>query len=73
MYIFGGNSDKSLDDMYCFNINESTWEIVKPSSIVPKHREGHSSCLFDDKNIFIYGGWNGKDIHKDYFFFNVET
>eukprot|EP01132_Coremiostelium_polycephalum_P005846 gene5846-7275_t len=55
--IFGGNSNKSFNDIHVYNIYGNTWLKLEASGCAPSARYGHSATLFPSINsIVIYGG-----------------
>ena len=73
MYVYGGNSDEeSLGDLWCFDILGKKWTNMQTTGDIPKEIEGHSACCFNDNYMFIYGGWNGKEMNSDYFLLDVQ-
>lgn len=65
MFLFGGfDADGELsNDIFIFNVNNSTWLPDKPPSDTrPAPRAGHSSLLLRNK-MYIFGG-KGGDCNK---------
>jgi len=65
IYLFGGHGGinyarTSFNDLYCFDLETETWELIVPaSSHKPEPRGGHSVFASDQK-VYIYGGWNNE-------------
>ena len=74
MYIFGGsNGNAPFNDMFAFNFTFRSWNKVNATGDIPFPREGHSAASLNDRYIFIYGGWNGKNIYNNYYLFDTMT
>jgi len=72
LYIFGGSLDgESRNDLCEFDLNTNMWRIVDAKGAIPPAREGHSSCLYEDRYLVVYGGWNGKITLNDCYLFDI--
>jgi hypothetical protein len=59
VYLFGGQEDdnRKLNDIWSFDTNKFEWTKIEvaPEDYSPKHRSGHSTCVFGNK-MYIFGG-----------------
>ena len=75
LYLFGGFlNDRSLNDLWVFNIQKKRWKIINLDQIIkPRH---HLSYINSTTNqLVILGGYNEKDCQKivldDIYFINL--
>ena len=58
IYIFvGWNGEKSLDDLWVYNVKEDKWRVLSPSTTQENNAPGARSChkmVFDSKSGSIY-------------------
>ncbi|SOV15713.1 kelch protein, putative [Plasmodium gaboni] len=81
VFLFGGNKkgyNAALGDTWIFNINTNRWkEITNSSGSKPCARWGHSSQLFDNEWMIIYGGitngWIDNYALSDMYALNIFT
>lgn len=59
IYMFGGqeNDNRKMNDLWCFNIDESSWSQVElgAEDFRPCPRSGHSTVVHGEK-MYIFGG-----------------
>ncbi|KYQ93592.1 Kelch repeat-containing protein [Tieghemostelium lacteum] len=70
LLLFGGHAgSKRLNDLYIFNIEESTWHQVQYSlnegDLVPPPRAGHTATMIG-QHMLLFGGGDGKIINDCY-------
>ena len=58
IYVFGGFSRDTYNDLKCFNINTSKWREVQPktSRAIPDPRVSHTMVNFQNKMVLFGGG-----------------
>lgn len=78
LYLFGGQDSKrqNKSDLYSFNINKSSWEIVKTKGKPPAERCYHEMALINKDNILVFGGIKGsissiEIMYSDVFLYNI--
>lgn len=60
--VFGGWTDRPMNDMWIFNVVDMEWSPVQQSGILPKPRYRHT-CECIGRSLYILGGSdNGQDI-----------
>lgn len=74
MYIFGGyGGGGRLDDFHCFDLDNTRWSCVEPSSgLTPGMRENNGLIEFRGK-LYLFGGYNGQQWLNDLFSFDLFT
>lgn len=55
IYLFGGDDNNLLNDLYIFDLKKLDWEKVEISKDLPPPRRYHCSIMYRDQ-IFIFGG-----------------
>ncbi|RIA83294.1 hypothetical protein C1645_786732 [Glomus cerebriforme] len=50
-----------MNEIYIFNTQSSSWDIINASGDVPNSRIGHSAVLNSNNDIIIYGGTSSED------------
>jgi len=60
---FGANK-KAYNDLYVFDLDNKTWNLVGCGGKVPPERYGHSGTLVDGK-LWVFGGSNDAHLPKD--------
>ncbi|KAH7818222.1 putative rab9 effector protein [Monocercomonoides exilis] len=55
LYLFGGQSEKKMNDLWEYNIKTNVWSPVIAMGSFPSQRSGHVSGIVDDC-LFIHGG-----------------
>mmetsp|Transcript_38479 Transcript_38479/g.56458 ORF Transcript_38479/g.56458 Transcript_38479/m.56458 type:complete len:470 (+) Transcript_38479:1201-2610(+) len=67
VYVFrGGNGREYLNDLHALDVNTYTWRNVETTGASPQQRANHSSAVLDElEELFIFGGWNGKERLND--------
>jgi len=72
LYFFGGsNGTDSLDELMEYDLQTNTWNKPEVRGSIPSPREGHSACLFNDRFIVIFGGWNGEETFSDCYLYDI--
>jgi len=72
LYVFGGSvGSESQNDLWEFDIPSSLWKPIEGKGDVPTPREGHSACIFNEKYMVVYGGWDGNQIFNDCYLFDI--
>lgn len=70
VFIFGGQlDDYFFDDLVCYDLTtlrsqNSSWELIKPTSASPPPRTNHSVVTFQEK-LYLFGGTDGKLWYSD--------
>eukprot|EP00565_Helicotheca_tamesis_P006483 CAMPEP_0185731426 /NCGR_PEP_ID=MMETSP1171-20130828/12877_1 /TAXON_ID=374046 /ORGANISM="Helicotheca tamensis, Strain CCMP826" /LENGTH=653 /DNA_ID=CAMNT_0028400689 /DNA_START=30 /DNA_END=1991 /DNA_ORIENTATION=- len=67
VYVFrGGNGREYLNDLHALDVNTYTWRAVETTGAAPQQRANHSSAVLEElEELFIFGGWNGKERLND--------
>jgi len=75
IYVFrGGNGREYLNDLHAFDVNTFTWRLVESKGEIPNQRANHSSAFLEETNeLFIFGGWNGKERLNDIHILDIVT
>lgn len=73
LIIFGGKEGDShkkfLNDIHVFDLENHFWlNNLKIEGMPPAERMGHTACLFGQKCIVIYAGWNGSKVLDDVYY-----
>lgn len=62
----GGNGREYLNDLHALNVNTHSWRKVETVGKAPQQRANHSSAFLEEtQELFIFGGWNGKERLND--------
>ena len=77
IYAFGG-FDQYTDEVYNhvlkLNLAARQWSLVDNYGDIPGVRMGHTSCLWQDDKLLVYGGENEHRIHlSDVVIFDIKT
>jgi len=77
IYAFGG-FDQYTDEVYNhvlkLNLSIRQWSLVDNYGDIPGVRMGHTSCLWQDDKLLVYGGENEHRIHlSDVVIFDIKT
>lgn len=75
IYLFrGGNGREYLNDLHALDCDTYTWRQVQTRGAAPQQRANHSSAFLEEtKELFIFGGWNGRERLNDIHILNTET
>ena len=75
IYLFrGGNGREYLNDLHALDCDTYTWRQVQTTGEAPQQRANHSSAVLEETNeLFIFGGWNGRERLNDIHILNTET
>jgi len=75
VYVFrGGNGREYLNDLHALNVDTYEWRRVETTGCLPQQRANHSSALLETTNeLFIFGGWNGRERLNDIHILDTET
>ena len=49
------------------------WEKIKDNSVTPEQRSGHSSIVFKESYLFIFGGYSDNSALNDMFKFEIQN
>jgi len=79
LVLFGGyDGHVRFDDVHIFDLETEKWgQICKPkvdaqSKLLPSARFGHSGVVRGDE-LFVFGGWNGRDTLSEMWKLNLKT
>jgi len=61
-----------LNDLHALNVKSKVWRTVRPTGTAPQQRANHSSAVISHE-LFIFGGWNGKERLNDLFILDSNT
>ncbi|KAL9644913.1 hypothetical protein ABK040_005393 [Willaertia magna] len=56
-----------------FNMFSKTWGKLETNKEAPSKRGRHSSVLFDDKHVILWGGFDGTERNNDCYELNLES
>lgn len=75
IYLFrGGNGREYLNDLHALDCDTYTWRQVQTRGEAPQQRANHSSAVLEETNeLFIFGGWNGRERLNDIHILDTET
>lgn len=75
VYVFrGGNGREYLNDLHALNVNTHSWRLVETVGEAPQQRANHSSALLEEtQELFIFGGWNGRERLNDVHILDTQT
>ena len=73
LYIYGGcgHGGVPLQDIWTYSFNNGTWEELQPRGEIPLARASHSSVVYDNRYIIIYGGWNFEKFFSDIWAYDI--
>lgn len=59
IYLIGGvqNSQKTANEIYCFNIDEGKWRVVNTKGVALPHLDSFG-CILSGKKIFLVCGYD---------------
>jgi hypothetical protein len=79
LYLFGGlNANmQNSNNLYKFNLSNSTWELLIPKGKQPPERCYNEMCLLNQDFILIYGGIRGcftkiEEIYNDIYIYSLK-
>ena len=67
--VFGGRFGNCLNDVWVYDLEKNSWELMKPSGNLPSKRFGHSAQLINGKMV-IFGGFSDDTVYKKDCFLN---
>eukprot|EP01080_Neovahlkampfia_damariscottae_P001229 gene1229-11319_t len=72
--LFGGidENSKALNDVFEFNFTKNEWKLIEKNGDKISPRFGHSS-ISNEKEMFIFGGFDGNEYFDQLFNYNFET
>jgi leucine-zipper-like transcriptional regulator 1 len=75
VYVFrGGNGREYLNDLHALHVDNYQWRQVETTGEIPQQRANHSSAFLDETGeLFIFGGWNGRERLNDIYVLDTET
>ena len=75
VYVFrGGNGRAYLNDLHALNVDTYKWRKVNSSGKPPQQRANHASAVLEETSeLFIFGGWNGKERLNDIHILDTKT
>jgi hypothetical protein len=75
VYVFrGGNGREYLNDLHALNTCSLTWRKVETTGQIPQQRANHSSAILEETGeLFVFGGWNGKERLNDIHILDTAT
>lgn len=75
VYVFrGGNGREYLNDLHALNVDTYQWRKVETTGEIPQQRANHSSALLEETGeLFVFGGWNGRERLNDIHILDTET
>mmetsp|Transcript_25240 Transcript_25240/g.54649 ORF Transcript_25240/g.54649 Transcript_25240/m.54649 type:complete len:476 (+) Transcript_25240:162-1589(+) len=75
IYLFrGGNGREYLNDLHALDCATYTWRTVLTRGEAPQQRANHSSAVLEETaELFIFGGWNGRERLNDIHILDTKT
>lgn len=75
VYVFrGGNGREYLNDLHALDVDTYQWRRVETTGCVPQQRANHSSAFLEEtQELFIFGGWNGRERLNDVHILDTTT
>ncbi|KAK3189787.1 hypothetical protein Dsin_029348 [Dipteronia sinensis] len=75
LILFGGEDAKrkKLNDLHMFDLKSLTWLPLHCTGTGPSPRANHVATLYDDKNLFIFGGSSKSKTLNDLYSLDFET
>lgn len=75
IYLFrGGNGREYLNDLHALDCATYTWRTVETRGEAPQQRANHSSAVLEETaELFIFGGWNGRERLNDIHILDTKT
>ena len=75
VYVFrGGNGREYLNDLHALHTDTYEWRLVETTGPAPQQRANHSSAVLNETGeLFIFGGWNGRERLNDIHILDVRT
>ena len=77
VYVYrGGNGREYLNDLHALNVSTYVWRRVETQGTPPQQRANHSSAVLEYNGkceLFIFGGWNGRERLNDIFILDTES
>mmetsp|Transcript_23008 Transcript_23008/g.33959 ORF Transcript_23008/g.33959 Transcript_23008/m.33959 type:complete len:604 (+) Transcript_23008:356-2167(+) len=75
VYVFrGGNGREYLNDLHALDVDTYRWRLVETTGCLPQQRANHSSAYLEETDeLFIFGGWNGRERLNDIHILDTET
>ena len=78
LYLFGGINSKRIsnNNLYRYNIIDSTWELLNTQGNPPSPRSYHEMSLINNENLVIFGGIKGsineiENVFNDVYIYNI--
>ncbi|KAI2492754.1 Kelch motif [Fragilaria crotonensis] len=75
VYVFrGGNGREYLNDLHALHVDTYQWRRVQTTGEIPQQRANHSSAFLEETGeLFVFGGWNGRERLNDIHILDTET
>jgi hypothetical protein len=75
IFVFrGGDGSAYLNDLHALNVDTMKWRQINTTGKAPEPRADHASAYLSlTKELFIFGGWNGRERLNDLHVLNLET
>lgn len=75
VYVFrGGNGREYLNDLHALHVDAYQWRKVETTGQLPQQRANHSSAYLEETaELFIFGGWNGRERLNDIHILDTAT
>jgi len=71
-YHIGGYQDRGYTmDIYSFNLDTNEYKRVENTNTIT-YRSSDCS-LYHNRQIYVYGGWNGSKTHDEFYKFDIDT
>lgn len=74
VYVFrGGNGREYLNDLHALHVDTYQWRRVQTTGEIPQQRANHSSAFLEETGeLFVFGGWNGRERLNDIHILDTE-
>lgn len=75
IFVFrGGDGSEYLNDLHALNVDTMVWRQVQVTGSIPEPRADHASAYMEEtKEMFLFGGWNGRTRLNDFYILDTVT
>ncbi|CRG95774.1 leucine-zipper-like transcriptional regulator 1, putative [Plasmodium gallinaceum] len=72
IFLFGGyNGNERLNSTYIIDIKRKNITLIPPKKNTPHCRQRHTCCVYKEKQIFVFGGFDGNTWYNDLCIFDA--
>ena len=73
MFIFGGESDHFLNDLYQYNSYTNYWSAMDTSSSVQPSPRSQSCARYYNNHLYFYGGYDGSSYLSELWVYDLQS